>query len=417
MRFSHTFLFLPIALLAIGIAHADPVIFIKNDSKRDVLIAPFGRKGDWLTNAQFIKPNGEYKDENLDANDIKGVHIKYCPQSVSCSSMEAVRKNGGSAVEFEFHDPKATKFYLKLDIDKKDNVTLKRQEGRLGRTSNLKWSLEGNVIQNAIIRTIVPAAPTDVPTPPSLGMANELMRIIAQENVYITTLQDMINGTMPLDESLLKESGFQEIIDKPMTEFRKKYGTNQTFNDREKDLIDTHTANYQKASNLLAEARKLAQKQKIGMPPTDVASAPSKPKFSAPPTDMPPALPESVFSLINKSNYYITFELTKKRGGVRSATVFPGSTTILAEIEGPLSGFRVIYSRTGMDSDVDQARKNGDMAEFTFNAPNARKYFFTLDIDKNKNILLTTQKDEDIRTEMYGDLGDNIKQNEISKIY
>jgi hypothetical protein len=274
---------LPAVLLAIGTTHADPVIFIKNISNRDVFVAPFDRSNNWLTK-QFIKPKGEYKDENLGADDIKGVHIKYCPQGISCSSLDAMDKSGGSAVEFEFHDPSATKFYLKLDIDKNNNVTLKRQEGRLGRTSNLKWSLDGNIIQDAIIRTtIAPTVPSEAPTPPSLGMTAELMRIIGQEDVYITTLQDMTNGKMPLDESLLKDSGFQEIIDKPMAEFRKKYGANTTFNEREKNLIDTHTTNYQKASNLLSEARKLAQKQKIRTPPSD----------------MPPALP-TVESLLSQ---------------------------------------------------------------------------------------------------------------------
>jgi hypothetical protein len=68
-----------------------------------------------------------------------------------------------------------------------------------------------------------------------------------------------------------------------------------------------------------------------------------------------------------------------------------------------------------MDSDVEQARKNGKIVEFIFNAPNKRKYFLEINMDKSGGILLMAQKDENISTEMYGGLGDNIKQDEISK--
>jgi hypothetical protein len=151
MRFSHTFLFLPVALLAIGVTHADPVIFIKNTSDRTILIEPFGSFNNPLIRPpQLVEPkNGEYKNDNLAAADIKGIRFVYCPKGSGCISADTIRDKGTVAT-FEFHDPNATKYYLKLDIDTNDNVSLKRQEGRAGRTSNLKWSLKGNITKTNI---------------------------------------------------------------------------------------------------------------------------------------------------------------------------------------------------------------------------------------------------------------------------
>jgi hypothetical protein len=167
MRFLHTNLI--VALLTVGAIHADPVIFIKNTSDRTVLIEPFGRFNNPLIRPpQLVKPKGEYKDDSLAAADIKGIRVVYCPKGSGCISIDTIRERGTVAT-FEFHDPNATKYYLKLDIDTNDNVSLKRQEGRAGRTSNLKWNLKGNIIQDAITRPITepaaPPAPTDVPAP------------------------------------------------------------------------------------------------------------------------------------------------------------------------------------------------------------------------------------------------------------
>jgi hypothetical protein len=150
---------------------------------------------------------------------------------------------------------------------------------------------------------------------------------------------------------------------------------------------------------------------------SDMSAGMQKPKFSTPPSDMPPALPEmnSVFSIKNNSSYFLKLELIKQRGGITTSSLFPDSTNTLPKIEGPLTGFRIIYSPTSMDSDVEQARKNGKIIEFIFNAPNKRKYFLEINMDKSGGFLLMTQKDEKISTEMYGGLGDNIKQDEISK--
>jgi hypothetical protein len=150
MRFSHTNLI--VALLAMGIAHADPVLFIKNNSKRPVYVEPLDDIQLSMTqHAKLIKAKGEYIVENLNPSSIGGVAITYCKAGVSCSTESDIRANGIEEI-FEFHDPQATKFYLKLDIDTNDKITLKTQEGRLGRTSNLKWSLDGNIVQNAITR-------------------------------------------------------------------------------------------------------------------------------------------------------------------------------------------------------------------------------------------------------------------------
>jgi hypothetical protein len=165
MHLSHTNSIVLITLLAIGIIHADPVLFIKNNSDRAIHIKPIDQGRQPLAQAQFVKPKGEYKEESVDANDVKGVDIKYCQKGVSCATTDDVRTKG-TVTRFEFNDPSATKFYLKLDIDKNDKISLERQEGRLGRTSNLKWSLDGNINQDTISKPrSIGAAPTDMPAP------------------------------------------------------------------------------------------------------------------------------------------------------------------------------------------------------------------------------------------------------------
>jgi hypothetical protein len=326
MRCSPAKRILPIALLAIGTIHADPIVYIKNKSDRTVHVRPF--IGDYAFQPQRIKPadKGPKESEaiymagnlgipggNLDNTQIDGIRVTYCmssdPKYTQCNIDPSVLSASGKEYEFKFTKKArdaAKKYYLKLTIED-DQAVLEPQKGILGKTENRKWSLSGNI------------------------------------------------------------KGGDENIKGP-TPFASTAGV-------------------------------------------------QKPTFSAPPTDTPPALPEmdSVFSIKNNSSYFLKLELIKQRGGERTASVFPDATNTLPKIEGPLTGFRVIYSPTSMDSDVEQARKNGKIIEFTFNAPNKRKYFLEINMDKNGGILLMTQKDEDIYTKIYDDLGDNIKQDEISR--
>lgn len=153
MHHIRTLFVLFVAALVTKIIHTDPVIYIKNKSNRPVHIEPFGPNNNPLASAQFVKSDGDYVENNISINAIRGVRIKYCKNNLECKDTDSVRTQG-TIVQFQFHDSKAKKYYLKLDIDGNDEVSLKPQKGRMNRTENLKWSLAGNVNDDRILGPI-----------------------------------------------------------------------------------------------------------------------------------------------------------------------------------------------------------------------------------------------------------------------
>jgi hypothetical protein len=152
MHFSHTVLFLPIALFAIGAVYADPILYLKNKSDRTIHVQPF--MGDQTFGAKQIRSNDDapYTAEEL-GNSVKidGIRVKYCmssdPNSTQCDIAPGVLSASGNAYEFKFSKKArdaAKKYYLKLTIED-DQASLEPQKGVLGRTENMKWSLSGNI--------------------------------------------------------------------------------------------------------------------------------------------------------------------------------------------------------------------------------------------------------------------------------
>src|SRR5207237_22285 len=92
-----------------------------------------------LAPAQFVKPDGDYIENNINRNGLTGIQIKYCKKN-ECTSADSVRTRG-TIVQFQFNDIKAKKYYLKLNINENNIASLKPQKGRMNRTENLKWSL------------------------------------------------------------------------------------------------------------------------------------------------------------------------------------------------------------------------------------------------------------------------------------
>lgn len=131
---------------AVGL-HADPLIFLKNNSDRLVSVQPMARGMTFGT--ELVKPEQEYTFGNAKSGTkLEGLVIRYCPMSYSgtgCNADEFGFNKFSKAVQFNF-TADAERYYVKLTIDKKDVVSLEPQRGGLfGRSSHMKWSLSGNI--------------------------------------------------------------------------------------------------------------------------------------------------------------------------------------------------------------------------------------------------------------------------------
>lgn len=161
---------LAIIITTATITQSDPLVYLKNDSKRLISVEPLmsGR----TVSAEFIKPDDKYiLDDGTKSLD--GLRIQYCPSSyvgVGCNEDPEKFKEFAKTTEYKF-TTSAKKYYVKLTIDSNNNVSLKPQEGVLGgtRTSNLKYSLSGNITTEAIKKEEIKNAPL----PPQQQAASE----------------------------------------------------------------------------------------------------------------------------------------------------------------------------------------------------------------------------------------------------
>jgi|GEM_PF-6542368 len=162
MHFSHKKLFgFTIVVLITVVAHADPWVYIKNNSKRLISITLFSSNGSTI-DMGFVEPGKDATSYSA-GDTLKSIEIKYCPSSyvsykdekANCNKSRLVFDEVGKTVEFSFKDPHAQKYYLKINIDMIDGgdyVRLEPQEGVFDgtRTSNFKWSLSGNITADDI---------------------------------------------------------------------------------------------------------------------------------------------------------------------------------------------------------------------------------------------------------------------------
>jgi len=167
MRFAHIIPALSVALLATGIIYTAPIVYVKNNSNRLIDIVLMAGNKEFPMG--LIKAEDEGSIEAFGFNSpLTGLRIKYCPASyggTGCNNPEGVMKVGtsskyeekrpldyfGKTDEFEFTDPDAKKYYLKVTIDKKDHVSLIPQVGKAGFTSGKhKYSLRNNIKESKI---------------------------------------------------------------------------------------------------------------------------------------------------------------------------------------------------------------------------------------------------------------------------
>lgn len=124
---------LVVTMLTTSVIHADPIIHFKNNSDRAIAVAPLGQ----LTMFDFetIKPNDDHAWESIwGESSLRGLRVKYGPASF----------------DFLFDAPGIKKYYVKL-TDKDGIPSLAPQSGNiLGKSSNLKYSLSGNIKESHI---------------------------------------------------------------------------------------------------------------------------------------------------------------------------------------------------------------------------------------------------------------------------
>lgn len=200
---------------------ADPLIHLKNNSDRIIAVQPFSPG--MTFRAESVNPDNEYSYGDVKSSaKIEGLNISICGTTSENTICDF--KQGKKQERFDFApDPKTQRYYVKFTVDKNDSPSLAPQKGSLwGRSSNLKYSLSGNIKDTQIskfqskngasaapIAAAKPAVPAQKETKPtSKPTAKPTIQVSRQE-------------LSPIDKLVAKTYGF-DVLERYHAALRKK---------------------------------------------------------------------------------------------------------------------------------------------------------------------------------------------------